>query len=193
VEEKQMIPYPKGFLRWVLLFPVHVYRSGLGDVLKFFNIMILGVCGRNSGLPRYVPIEFRRHGTKLYVVSGWGERPQWFRNLQANPYATIQMGSQTQRVRARLVDDRGEALRVLNLFRRPATVVYDVLLAPLNTGSLDLKSLPDISHQFTIMRLDIEGGDLPVPPMHRDLAWVIPGTMLAGIALMSLRLLRQRN
>jgi deazaflavin-dependent oxidoreductase (nitroreductase family) len=188
-----MMPYPKGFLRWVLVFPLHLYRLGFGEILKFFNIMVLGVWGRNSGTPRYVPIEFRRHGTKLYVVSGWGERPQWFRNLQANPLATIQVGGQTQRVRAQLVEDRGEALRVLNLFRRPATVVYDAVLAPFSTGTLDLKTLPDISHQFTIMRLDIEGGDLPVPPMRRDLAWVIPGTMLAGIALMSLRLLRQRN
>ncbi|MFN8372746.1 MAG: nitroreductase family deazaflavin-dependent oxidoreductase [Anaerolineae bacterium] len=193
MEQKPMMPYPKGFLRWVLLFPVQLYRLGFGEVLKLFNIMVLGVRGRSSGLARYVPVEFRRHGSKLYVVSGWGEQPQWFRNLLANPLATVQIGGHTQRVRARVVEDRAEALRVLNLFRRSTPLVSDAVLARLSTGKFDLKTLPDISHQFTIMRLDIEEGASPVPPVRRDLAWILPGIVLAGMALMSLRLLRQRT
>lgn len=187
-----MMPYPKGLLRWVLLFPVQLYRLGFGEMLKFFNIMVLGVHGRSSGLARYVPVEYRRHGSKLYVVSGWGERPQWYRNLQADPLATVQIGGQTQRVRARAVEDPAEALRVLNLFRRSTPLVSDAVLARLSTGKFDLKTLPDISHQFTIMCLDIEEGKPPVAPMRRDLAWVLPGTALVGVALMSLRLLRHR-
>ncbi len=193
MEHKAMMPYPKGLLRWVLRFPVQLYRLGFGELLKLLNIMILGVRGRSSGLPRYAPVEFRRHGSKFYVVSGWGERPQWFRNLQADPLATVQIGGETQRVRAHVIEDKSEALRVLNLFRRSVPAVSNAVLAPMSTGTLNLKTLPDISHQFTIMRLDIESGGLPIAPLRRDLAWVLPGTLFVGVALMSLRLLRQRN
>jgi deazaflavin-dependent oxidoreductase (nitroreductase family) len=188
-----MMPYPKGVLRLVLRFPVQLYRLGLGSLLSVINIMILASQGRKSGLARYAPVEFRRHGSKLYIVSGWGEQPHWFRNLQANPLATVQVGAQTHRVRAHAVQDRAEALRVLNLFRRPMPVIYDTVLERMSTGTIDPKVLPDISHQFTIMRLDIEQGALAVAPLRRDLAWVLPSMVMLGVGLMSLRLLRQNH
>jgi deazaflavin-dependent oxidoreductase (nitroreductase family) len=189
------MPYPRGLLRAVLKSPLLLYRLGLGDILNLFNIMILGVCGRKSGQPRYAPVEYRRHGSKWYVVSGWGERPQWYHNLLAHPSATMQIGSRAYAARAQVVTDPAEALRVLTLFRRHATGVYDATLARLSSGgTLDPKALPDISAQFTIIRLEmLEDGRLSVPPLPRDLAVVWAGVLATGLTLMALRMMRQHT
>ncbi|NWF70927.1 MAG: nitroreductase family deazaflavin-dependent oxidoreductase [Chloroflexi bacterium] len=194
VSEKHGLPYPTGILGWALRLPLHLHRLGFGLVLSWFNLMILGTRGRSSGQARYVPVECRRHGSKIYVVSGWGEQPHWYRNLQADALATAQIGGRAYRVRAVPLTDRTEALRVLNMFRRTAPLVYDAVLARMSSSPVDARSLPDISHQFTIVRLNIEPGAPPVPPLPRDLGWLAPAlALLFGLTLLALRVLRQRS
>ena len=118
----RLIPYPEGAGRWLLRLPIFGYRLGLGDLLNAGQLMILATRGRKSGLPRYTPIEYRQHGSKYYVVSAWGERPQWFQNLQDCPEVLVQAGRRTFAARAEVVTNSGEALQVnpetVNDFRR---------------------------------------------------------------------------
>lgn len=51
--------------------------------------------GRTSGLRRYVVLEVVDHpaSSRYIVVSGFGDRAQWFRNIEANPQVRVYLGS----------------------------------------------------------------------------------------------------
>ena len=174
-EQPVLIPYPRGFFRWMLHIPVVFYRLGLGDFMNAAHIMILGTRGRKSGLSRHTAIEYRRHGSKIYVVSGWGERPHWLQNLKAAPDVLIQQGRRRFGARAEVVTNPGEALRVLHLFRRRAPFVYDPLIARLSEReSIDERSLPEVTEKITIVRLDPTAGKSELEPLPASYGWVLP-------------------
>jgi deazaflavin-dependent oxidoreductase (nitroreductase family) len=166
----------------VLRLPLLFYRLGLGDLMNALNLMVLGTRGRKSGQPRYTSIEYRRHGSKIYMISAWGERPQWYGNLKAAPDVVVQQGRKTFAARATAVDNPGEALRVLHLFRRRAPFVYDPIIARLSARErVNALTLPEVSREITIVRLDPLPDAPAVAPMPADYAWVMPG--LAAFAI----------
>lgn len=179
------IPYPQGILRHLLRAPLLGYRLGLGSLLDMIFVMVLVSRGRKSGKPRYTPIEYRRHGSKIYVVSAWGSRPQWYQNIMANPVVTVQLGRRAYDANARVVDNPAEALRALYLFRRIAPARYDAVMRRLiKDDSVNARTLPDLSHQFTIVCLDITSQQPTLPVLAASLAWVwlfIPLAIAAAV------------
>jgi deazaflavin-dependent oxidoreductase (nitroreductase family) len=64
---------------------------------------LLTTTGCKSGQPRTTPLNIMADGDRWLLVASYGgddRDPQWFRNLQANPEATIQLGAETIPVRA---------------------------------------------------------------------------------------------
>lgn len=182
MNREPLLPYPNAFGRWVLRLPLLFYRLGLGDLMNALNLMVLGTRGRKTGQPRYTSIEYRQHGSKIYVVSAWGERPQWYGNLQAEPDVVVQHGRKAFAARATAVDNPGEALRVLHLFRRRAPFVYDPIIARLSARErVNALTLPEVSREITIVRLDPQPVAPSVAPLPADYAWVMPG--LAAFAI----------
>lgn len=177
------IPYPSGTLRDVLRAPLLLYRLGLGPLLNALHIMVLVTRGRKSGLPRYTPIEYRRHGSKIYIVSAWGRRTNWLQNLLENPNVTVQLGGRTQAARAQLVTDPAEALRALYQFRRTAPGRYDALLSYVIDSTVNSRTLPALSGQFTIARLDLTSETPLLPGVPQDLSWLLPLTLVAGLGI----------
>ncbi|MBC6935928.1 MAG: nitroreductase family deazaflavin-dependent oxidoreductase [Chloroflexi bacterium] len=180
------MPYPAGALKALLRAPLLLYRLGLGDLLNAIHIMVLVTRGRKSGQPRYTPIEYRRHGSKIYLVSGWGARPQWYKNLLDDPLAAVQMGSRLRSVRAQIVTDPAEALRALYLFRRTAPSRYDAVLSFVIESSVNARTLPNLSGQFTIVRLDLTPDEPPLPGISGSLAWLGPLLLVGGVGLAAL-------
>ena len=167
------LPYPSGVYRQMVRLPLWLYRLGMGELVNTLDIMVLTTRGRSSGLPRHIPIEYRVHGSKIYLVSAWGTRPDWFQNLQQTPIVTIRRGEQVLSARAHVVDNAGEALRVLHLFRKRAPVFYDALIARLTSiESVNSRTLPDISDQFTIVRLEPLTTMPEMPSVNTDLKWL---------------------
>ncbi len=85
---------PRGWGRVLWRLPIGLYRIGLGWVLGS-RFLLLTHTGRKTGLPRYAVVEVRRHDPATetdYVASGFGERSDWFRNIQKTPQVTIQVG-----------------------------------------------------------------------------------------------------
>ncbi|HEV3473215.1 MAG TPA: nitroreductase family deazaflavin-dependent oxidoreductase [Actinomycetota bacterium] len=69
------------------------------------TVLYLTTTGRKSGKPRRVPVLFLRDGDRYWVMAsnyGTQRHPAWSANLLANPEATIQRGTRTVEVRARL-------------------------------------------------------------------------------------------
>jgi deazaflavin-dependent oxidoreductase (nitroreductase family) len=192
--EQGLIPYPRGLGRLLLRLPILLYRMGLGALMSRAHIMILGTRGRKTGLPRYTAIEFRRHGSEMYVISAWGGRPQWFQNLKATPNILVQEGRRVYAARAHLVGNAGEALRVLHLFRRRAPWVYDPLIARMSARErISERTLPEISHEITIVRIDPTPEAPSVRPLPSDLGWVVPLAVVLGAITLILALARSRQ
>ncbi len=79
--------------RWVVRTPIWLYRMRLGFLLGH-RMLLLEHVGRRSGQRRYAVLEVvERSGADTYViVSGFGERAQWYRNVKANPHVRVSVG-----------------------------------------------------------------------------------------------------
>ncbi len=94
------------FARAVTFLHTQAYRrtgGKLGGKAGKAPMMLLTTTGRRSGQPRTSPLMCIRDGDRYLAVASYGgddRDPQWFKNLQANPEATIQVGADTIRVRA---------------------------------------------------------------------------------------------
>ena len=77
-------------MRWLVRGPVWLYRARLG-ILLGPRFLMLEHTGRKSGARRYVVLEVVEHRSpRTYlVVSGFGDRAQWFRNIRANPRVRV--------------------------------------------------------------------------------------------------------
>jgi deazaflavin-dependent oxidoreductase (nitroreductase family) len=180
IQAYQWIPYPTGVVRWLMRMPLLAYRLGLGNVLSAAHVLILTTRGHKTGRARHTPIEYRKHGKKVYLVSGWGGRPHWYQNVLAEPRVTVQFGGKTFEALGRQVTDNAEALRALSLFRRVAPARYDAVLGRLIESDVSGKTLPDYSSQFTIMRLDLTSETPSLPGVPVNLSWLLPIGLFAA-------------
>jgi deazaflavin-dependent oxidoreductase (nitroreductase family) len=181
IQAYQWIPYPTGVVRWLMRMPLLAYRLGLGNVLSAAHLLVLTTRGRKTGRVHHTPIEYRKHGKKVYLVSGWGERPHWYQNVLVEPHVTVQLGGKTFDAVGRQVTDTAEALRALSLFRRVAPARYDAVLGRLIESDVSGKTLPDYSSQFTIMRLDLTADIPSLPGVPINLSWLLPLGLFAAL------------
>lgn len=88
-------------------FPVWFYRLGLSRLLGKRFLMIEHT-GRNSGMTRRTVLEVIRYSRSedvFFVVSAWGERSDWYRNINKTPNVRLHSGG-------RVVDALAERLPI---------------------------------------------------------------------------------
>lgn len=80
--------------RWAVRAPIWLYRAGLGFLFGARLLMLQHV-GRRSGAARFVVLEVvdRPAPDRYIVVSGFGTKAQWYRNIQANPQVHVSAGT----------------------------------------------------------------------------------------------------
>jgi deazaflavin-dependent oxidoreductase (nitroreductase family) len=167
------LPYPGSLAgKLAARLPLLLFRMGLGDLLMALRLMVLTTRGRKSGKLRRAMLEFRRHGKKVYVVSAWGDKPQWVHNAAACPNVTVQIGGRAQPALATAVTDRAEAARALNLFRQKAPARYDHVMERMIDRPVNGRNLREVSGDFTIYRLDLSDQQPELPPLPVDLRWL---------------------
>lgn len=87
---------PRGLLRAFFRSPLLLYRLRLGWVFGH-RLLYLAHRGRTSGRRREVVLEAVRWDPRtpeVTVVSAWGARSDWFRNIQAAPALELRIGGQ---------------------------------------------------------------------------------------------------
>ncbi len=97
--DKTMIPLTKqqprkGLQRWLLRLPIWLYHARLGWLLRE-RFLLLTHVGRKSGLSRQTVVEVVHHDAATdtyFIASGWGETPDWLRNLQKTPNVRVNVG-----------------------------------------------------------------------------------------------------
>jgi deazaflavin-dependent oxidoreductase (nitroreductase family) len=106
---------PTGFSRILWRLPIFFFRARIGWLLGN-HFLLLNHTGRKTDLPRQTVLENIRHDKKTdtyFVVSGWGEKSDWYRNIQKSPDVTIQVvfrRLEVTAVRLPLEDAEGEIL-----------------------------------------------------------------------------------
>lgn len=179
---------PQALAKSIFRLPLYLYQLGWGPALKWIPLLILTTEGRSSGQARHVVVEYRRHGSKFYIVSGWGKNTDWYKNVLQNPRVTIQLGGEVLDAKAIPVDNPPEALSALYMFSRNSWI-YESLFARMTSAhAADLSTLADVVDEFTVVRLEPseEAPQLPTVGLFseptRQLATII--ALLLGIWLL---------
>jgi len=110
----------RGLMRLALRLPIWLYRARLGWLLGE-RFLLLTHIGRWTGLPHQNILEVIRHdrATGAFVVaSGWGERADWFRNIQKTPEAVITVKNRRIEVSADHLSMKEAERELLNYGRR---------------------------------------------------------------------------
>lgn len=90
----QKIRPPKGCLLLGFRLPVWLYRFRMGWLMGKRMIYFEHI-GRTSGIKRRSIVEIIRHDQEddvYFVVSGYGEKADWFRNIMKTPKVFAQVG-----------------------------------------------------------------------------------------------------
>jgi deazaflavin-dependent oxidoreductase (nitroreductase family) len=93
---------PNDFNRQV----IEEFRANGGKVGGPFAgspMLLLTTTGAKSGQPRTTPLVYTTDGDRIVVIASKGgapTNPDWYRNLVANPVATVERGGETFQVRA---------------------------------------------------------------------------------------------
>jgi F420H(2)-dependent quinone reductase len=99
------------FARVAAAIHTQVYRrtgGKIGGKAGSLTMGILTTTGRTSGQPRTTPLNIMPDGDRFLLVASFGgddRDPQWFKNLQANPNATVQLGTESFPVQATVASD----------------------------------------------------------------------------------------
>ncbi|MGW0330323.1 nitroreductase/quinone reductase family protein [Streptomyces sp. NPDC003011] len=98
---------------------------------------VLETTGRTSGLPRRTPVGGRRTGDSFWLVSEFGERSQYVRNIKADPRVRVRIRGRWYAGTAHLMPDDDPAARLRTLPRLNSAGVR-LLGAGLLTVRVDL-------------------------------------------------------
>ena len=115
-------------LRWVLGLPRHLYAHGMGPLLGH-RFLLLTHTGRRTGRRHGTVLEVVRHRPVLaehVVVSGFGTRADWLRNIEAGGPTEVTVGRRTFPVEHRVLG-LDEATAVLADYERRNRLIAPVL------------------------------------------------------------------
>jgi deazaflavin-dependent oxidoreductase (nitroreductase family) len=88
-------------------FVVALYRIGLLPLLGAGRTtMLLTTRGRKSQRLRRFPVGYFRIDGEIYLISGWGKRANWYKNLHSSPDEVwLQIGFRSFPATATIIDD----------------------------------------------------------------------------------------
>jgi deazaflavin-dependent oxidoreductase (nitroreductase family) len=110
---------------------IEEFRANAGAVASFADqpLLLLTHRGAKTGTERTNPVAYFRDGEDYAIVASKGgapSNPDWYYNLQANPDAMVEVGTESFAVRARVADDEERArLWKMITTANPAFAAYE--------------------------------------------------------------------
>lgn len=145
---KSIVDVPPGkALRLGLRLPIWLYRWHLGWLLGG-RFLLLTHIGRNSGMPRQAVVEVVAHDKDTdtyFVVSGWGEKSDWYQNIRKAPLVIVQVAGRKFRAAAEFIPVE-KAIHILETYAWEHPVAFREL-SGLFLGER-MKAGSDASHQL---------------------------------------------
>ena len=115
---------------------IEEFRANDGDVGGPFegrDLLLLHHTGAKTGAERVNPLVYLRDARNYVILAskaGAATNPDWYHNVRANPDVTIEVGSQTIPVRARVAaDDERERLWTAQKIASPQFAEYEASTA----------------------------------------------------------------
>lgn len=97
---------------------VRAFQRRLNAVMRRLPTQtLLETTGRSSGLPRRTPLGGRRVGDSFWLVSEFGERSQYVRNIKADPRVRVRIKGRWHTGTAHLMPDDDPIARLRGLPR----------------------------------------------------------------------------
>ncbi len=189
VQPPQPIPYPDNpILRKLYRIPILLYRLGLGPLIGKY-ILILSTFGRKTGKVRRTPVEYFSHQGKIFVISGFGNKPDWYKNLQAHPQAGLSIKDKRLYVNTRKPQTEAEWDGVIAYLKAsPVTHLSDQNLI----YKLDDPKTREGIKKWPILTFDPTEEPCP-PPLKADLVWAWPVILLGASFLLLIKWLSHRK
>ena len=102
-------------------------RGQLSGPMAGSSLMLLTTTGARSGKERTTVIGYRKDGGRFVAIAsgnGAPSHPAWYRNLQARPIATVEVGPDKIKVRARTArpEEREQLKRVVPYIEQQQTL-----------------------------------------------------------------------
>lgn len=164
-----------------------MWRLGFQPVLGRV-LLVMTHTGRTSGLPRRTVIEYHSAANrKKYVVSAFGDRAQWYKNIIKNPFVTIQSADGVEYVRAYRVTDVNELLAFFRVLNRRNPTITRLYLESIGIDNTPADIL-DKHDRIYVVGFAPTSEPTP-PPLKADLRWVWFGVAFTFILS---RIFRQR-
>jgi len=165
-----MMVYPgRGWRKQFMKMPLRYWRMGLGPILQRWFV-VLTTTGRVSKQPRHTMLEYSVMDGKTYLGSGWGERPDWCKNIAADPRVTLQSARGVESAMARRVTTDEEMARLYHVAKARKSPVWKEYLESLGIEDT-VEDYVAKKERLVIFRLDSTSEKTPAP-MKTDLVWV---------------------
>ncbi len=167
---KWVMVYPgSGWRKQLMKMPLRYWRMGLGPLLQRW-FLVLTTTGRNSKQPRHTMLEFSVMDGKKYIGSGWGARPQWCKNIAADPRVTVHSKDGVESAVANRVTADEEMVRLYHAAKARKSPVWKEYLESLGIEDT-VEDYVVKKDRLLIFRLDPCREKTPAP-MKTDLVWV---------------------
>jgi deazaflavin-dependent oxidoreductase (nitroreductase family) len=157
-EQSSSLPLPRGVMGWLLRLPIGLYRAHLGGLMGG-RFLLLTHTGRKTGRERQTVIEVVHHDLEpetYYVVSGWGEKSNWYRNIMSNADVRIQVGNRKYHARAeRVTPEKGAQVLLVYAREHPLALreLSRMMKYPLDGSEESIRnlggSIPVIAFKIT--------------------------------------------
>ncbi len=172
------------FNRW---FMVPAQRAGLGAWVSTPLggwILLLRVRGRKSGIMRDTPLNYLIEGGAVWVMAGFGQRTEWYRNLLADPAVEVRLPGRRFACTAEEVADPAVRSRMIpRLVRATGLPGTMVVVSPWTTPD---ETILDATGWVPLVRIRARDGS-PIEPGPDDPgghAWVWrQALVLVGVVL----------
>ena len=113
---------------------IEEFRANNGDVGGSMDVLLLHHTGARSGAQRVNPLAYQSIGEGYAVFAskaGAQTNPAWFHNLIAHPDATVEVGTETVKVRARVAEPtERDVIYARQAERVPQFAKYEESAAP---------------------------------------------------------------
>lgn len=137
--------------RWLVRAPIWIYRAGLGFLFGSRMLMLQHI-GRRSGARRFVVLEVvdRPAENEYIVVSGFGAKAQWYRNIRANASVQVSIGTKRMAPATATPMSDQDAATALEHYVRDHPKAWDTLRATIEqaTGT-PVHNLPMVRLRIT--------------------------------------------
>jgi deazaflavin-dependent oxidoreductase (nitroreductase family) len=131
-------PKVSRFAKFALGMQVFLLRRGwMGNASDI--IMVITTTGRKTGRKRTIPIGYKRDGENFFAINKGNSH--WFRNVQANDEAVIEIKGEAMKVQGAVVTDEQERQRIFGVYTQDPATFRQLFRLPADTPEGELQNV----------------------------------------------------